>query len=1072
MVDFKALVGSRPTLRPVANLNEAQNINFNMWTNYHPTKNKGINGDLKKIANAPVSTNWWDNFTSDVSKFLTKPAVQTTLNILDTSRNAIATQLDKWTDGTLDEYDIPGVGVADGVWGNYMGKKVYVDDLMKKAGWQNKEGWSWGDWGDMAHDTLAFVGDAAIDPATYLTFGAGSIVKGAMSGVARNAAEEALQVGLKAGLQQGTKQLDDFVSSALQKAATAKANNQLLGFNVPFGPEFSLLRKGELGTDFLKIKSQKIGTKPAQDLANRMAGLGMSNTERYQFASKLFQRPISSFKELNTQEFDHMWKLLDNGMDRSITKLKNQEVDDVLNGREILNDINAAHGVPRQNLDTLADKASKSYRYFEGADGFSDLGKLLKGNKISESIGNLLGGRRYVAPSVALADHRIPQAVKNIEDSRIGGFAKARAKVDEMEQIAKSAELKALSSEELEMLPYLIEGKWPKNIDPANIAPDALDRMQAAADKLIEYRDKFTKEELDAGVGYTARDNYFPHILDIPKDKDQFDTMLTALREVDPDLALKLENAPRGFTRERKLFDSMADIKDFLTKYADNPAIQEKFGNVVFNPVQAYARRAMSGAQEVAKQQSYRQLERMGVARKLAPGENAPSGWEKINLPGLEDSIVPSEVKKRMTNLEKIMTNDVLVNKVLTRAEQIYTMWRRNVTVINPGFHVRQMSGNIFQNTLAGVTPKAYAEATKVLTGKGTVKIGGQELPPDRIIKMAREDGILGTGSSTDFLNSLTKELGARTSAGGLAQKWLNPFSEHYVPGQMGRKASEWEDNWSRLAHYIHVLQKGGTRQMARESVIKHLFDYSNLTGFERGVMRTLMPFYAWMRNNIPFQIAQAVKRPGLYTIIDDLQESMQQEPNVEELLNDMGVQNPDYREIAKGLANDNGGVLPRYIQERYAKTGFLDPLFGENSYMNLSLPSSDLSALGKSPVETLVQSGNPALSWLYGMGTNTNTFGAPINQYGDKVDFPSGTRYTLDQLGGFPGRLAGMAMSNILPSLVGQTSANQQDWLGQIGRLIGITQVDPAKSMEGLIKEKARKVDNEKRRQKAMQNQ
>lgn len=1060
MVDFKKLVGSRPALRPVANLNEAQKIDFNMWTNYRPTKGGGVNGALKKIANAPVSTNWWDSFTADFKNYIGKPALNTAFTILDTSRNGILTQIDKWTDGVLDEYDVPGVGVADGIWGNFAGKKVYTDDILDKTGWENQEGWHWDKPTDMAHDVLGFAGDVLLDPITYITLGAGSAVKAAASGAIKNAADEALQVGLKAGLQPGTKQLEDFVASTLQKAATAKANNQLVGFNIPFGPEFSLLRKGDLGTDFLKVKSQKIGTKPAQDLANRMAKLGMTNEERYQFASKLFQRPISSFKELNTQEFDHLWKLLDNGMDRAVTKIKTQQVDDLLNNVD----------VPRQSLDALASKASKSYRHFEGADGISDIGKLLKSSRVAEGVGKLFGGKRYVPASVALQDHRIPQAVNIVEDARIGGYANARSKVDEMAELAKSDELKALSPEELELVPFVIEGKWPQSIDPASIAPDVMQRLQAAADKFMEYRDKFTRAELDAGVRYTPRDNYFPHILDIPKDKGEFDALIATLREADPDLALKLENSPRGFTRERKLFESMADVKDFLTRHADNPAIQEKFGNAVFNPIQAFARRAMSGAQETAKLQSYKQLEKLGVARKLEPGMQVPAGWEKVDLYGLENSIVPKEVKVRMENLNKIMTNDKLLNKTLTRAEEIYTIWRRNVTVVSPGFHIRQVIGNIFQNTLAGVTPKAYMDATKVLLGKGTVKIGRQELPPDRIIKMAMDDGVIGTGSSTDFLNSLTKELTTRTDTGNGVQKWLNPLSESYAPGQVGRQMSEAEDNWSRLAHYIYVLQKGGTRQLARESVIKHLFDYSNLSSFERGVMRTVIPFYAWMRNNIPFQIMQAVKRPGLYQVIDDLQEALQQEPDVDTVLDDMGVNNPQYRQIVQGLVEDNGGVNPAYIQERYVRTNFLDSLFGDNSYFNLGLPSSDLSTLSKPPTETLVQSINPALSWMFGMGTNTNTFGAPINQYGDSVDVPSGVRYTLDQLGGLPGRAAGMALSNVFPSLVGQTSANQQDLLGQIGRLLGVTQVDPAKSLEGLIYERSRQIDNEKKRQKAME--
>jgi hypothetical protein len=1096
-IDFKALVGSRPTLRPVANLNEAQNISLDFWSSFNPnTANSGIKSALTKVANAPVSSSWWEGFKADMANFFQKPAVQATLNTLDAPRNALFTQAAAWTDGSLDWDDLPGVGIAKGLIGSYTPEgKVTTETFLNRAGIQGEEGKL--DWTDVA----GFAGDVLLDPTTYLTLGAGSAAK---------ASAKATQQALKAGLKQGTKEFDDFVT----KAAKATANNQAIGFNIPFGPEITLAQK----PDFLKIKSQKVGAKPAADLASKMASLGLTNQQRYDLASKIFGRPISSFKELNTQEWDFLNNLANRSdFEEQIKKIQeaapdpfkdpfvrasdNVEVlgpkqlpsgqtnlpattwDDVLfsgaqrltgqsvryggasqraaAGRNVV-DADFAEITPDQNMvDQLAEMFGGGYRYFEGADGMSDLGRIIKGSNLAESIGNLIGGRRYVAPSVQLADHRIKQGVDAIEDARIGGFAKARAKVDEMEKLAKDPVFKGLTEEELKLIPYLIEGKWPKSLDPSTITPETMQKLQAAADKLIEYRDKFTKEELDAGVSYTPRDNYFPHILDIPRDREEFDALVATLREVDPDLAMKLENAPRGFTRERKLFESMADIRDFLDRHADNPAIQERFGNAVFNPIQAYARRAMSGAQEVAKQQSYRELERLGIARKLKPGEQVPAGWKKIDIHGLEDRVVPAEIYKRMENLNKIMTNDVSLNKVLNRAEQMYTIWRRNATVVGPGFHIRQIIGNIFQNTLAGVTPKAYMDAAKVLSGKGSVKIGGQTKSAEDIIKMAMEDGIINTGSSTDFLNSLTKELGARLDKGNFAQRWLNPLSEKFIPGQIGRKASEVEDNLSRLAHYIYVLQKGGSRKVARESVIKHLFDYSNLSNIERGVMRTLMPFYAWMRNNIPFQIAQAVKRPGLYQVIDDLQELGQQEPEVDPLLDEMGINREDHRQIMRDLVEQNGGVLPEYIRERYVNVG------GDN-YFNLSLPSSDLAMLSH-PLDNILQSLGPWFQYPSGLMTNRNSFGAPINPYGDEVDLPSGVRYTLDQLGGFPGRAAGMLLGNYFPNTVGQTSANDHNWLGQIGRLIGVTQVDPVKSLEGILYERAKQVDNERKRQKAL---
>lgn len=1067
MVDFRALVNNRPQPRPVADLRQA--IASDIWDGWNPnTANPALKGALTRVANAPVSTSWWDGIKTGIFDAINSSVGQGILNTLDAPRNAVFNQFDNWTDGEWNMNDILSpTSIAEGMVKSYQeGGKVETDTFLTKAGWENQDGWQSG-WSapavvDNIRDIGSVVGNVLGDPLTYMTFGAGSAVKAAAGASAKEAAEQALQVGLRAGLQPGSPQLARFVDDTLTNAATAQARNQMVGFNVPFGPEVSVMNK----PSFLKVNSQTIGDIPAQDLAKRMTDIGLTPDERYSFLSNLLQRPITSTKQINTQEFDHTWKLLNNGLDRAMTSTKNRQIDELLNTQptSILDDINVAHGMPAAPvaaganlLDALATKAGQSFSYFEGADGMSQLGQAIKGNPVSEAIGNAIGGRRYVAPSVAATDHRIPQAVNALEDGRLAGYANARAKIDDIAALANDDTLKMLSPEEMNMMPYVIEGQWPKSIDPTQIAPESMAVMDNAAVALKEYRDTFTKEELDAGIGYAQRDNYFPHILDIPSNPEEFGAFITQLKAVAPDLATQIENAPKGFTRSRKAFDSMAQLRDFLDDNAGNETIQKLLGNAVFNPIEAYGRRAMQGAQEVAKRQSYAEMQRIGVARQIKPGESIPKGWAKIDIPGLEDSVVPKEVHDRLTSLNKIMTNDKMLNKLASKADEMYTIWRRNATVTSPGFHVRQVIGNVFQNALAGVTPGSYTKAISVMNG-GSVKIGGQNLPADTIIKEAMQDGVIGTGTSADYLNSLAREMGAQTTKGNPLQL-ANPLSEKFVLGTAGRKVGEKVDDVSRLAHYIFARNKGASRRIAKESVIKHLFDYSNITNVERG-LRAVFPFYTWMRNNIPFQIAQAVKRPGLYQVIGDLQTVMQQEPEVDPLLDELGINRPDHRELMQGLVDENGGVLPDYIQEKYISMG------GDN-YFNLGLPASDLNTLDK-PGEMIFQSLNPLLQWGKGLMSNENTFGAPIDKYSEDLSLmsPEGLRFTLDQFGGFPGRTIG----NYLPDSAGNTRVGDQSILQQLGKLLGITQVDPAQALQGLLYDADRKAQSEKRRQKDME--
>jgi hypothetical protein len=70
-------------------------------------------------------------------------------------------------------------------------------------------------------------------------------------------------------------------------------------------------------------------------------------------------------------------------------------------------------------------------------------------------------------------------------------------------------------------------------------------------------------------------------------------------------------------------------------------------------------------------------------------------------------------------------------------------------------------------------------------------------------------------------------------------------------------------------------------------------FDFGNLTGFERGVVRRVIPFYNWSRQNIPSVVKEIVELPGgkLATAIKASQEAKGEHP---------GFVRPD---IASGVA-------------------------------------------------------------------------------------------------------------------------------------------------------------------------
>ena len=115
-------------------------------------------------------------------------------------------------------------------------------------------------------------------------------------------------------------------------------------------------------------------------------------------------------------------------------------------------------------------------------------------------------------------------------------------------------------------------------------------------------------------------------------------------------------------------------------------------------------------------------------------------------------------------------------------------------------------------------------------------------------------------------------------------------------------------ENNSRLAHFITMLTtdqgqikgngllnkkkigRGMTADEAAESVKRYLFDYGELTPFERDHLKTIIPFYTWMRKNIPLQFQAIAQHPERYSMLPKLQN------NIEAMSADFeNIPTPDY---------------------------------------------------------------------------------------------------------------------------------------------------------------------------------
>ncbi|NLY47331.1 MAG: hypothetical protein GX053_15325 [Tissierella sp.] len=179
------------------------------------------------------------------------------------------------------------------------------------------------------------------------------------------------------------------------------------------------------------------------------------------------------------------------------------------------------------------------------------------------------------------------------------------------------------------------------------------------------------------------------------------------------------------------------------------------------------------------------------------------------------------------------------------------------------------MIGAIFNNWLMGVkNPVRYGDAFEMLV-LGRAKSAepnldalqrkqftlpdGRKINGAQVIQMADQFSVLNAGWAGGYGSKRIEQLGRRRI-------------QDYNPLELSRNFGEYIEDISRLAGFIDQLVKTGDPYQAALQVKKYQFDYSELSAFERDVLKRVIPFYTWMRKNIPLQLEHLIRTPGVYT--------------------------------------------------------------------------------------------------------------------------------------------------------------------------------------------------------------
>ena len=349
--------------------------------------------------------------------------------------------------------------------------------------------------------------------------------------------------------------------------------------------------------------------------------------------------------------------------------------------------------------------------------------------------------------------------------------------------------------------------------------------------------------------------------------------------------------------------------------------------------------------------------------------------------------------------------------------DKINRLFKKTAT-FSGGFHFNNIVGAMFNQGMAGMPiyeiPMKWAQALKVIeraqnasrknpknwtkAERSAVKI--YESFVGQGLKMSSQmKAEFARPGMSDAADEVVRQLRQRTK--GAAGRAVDPLldigrqavsSKNPLKGgaravnalfEASRKAGDQADEISRLATYMWKRERGASAEEAADFTRATLFDYNEITNFEKEWVRRLMPFYTFMRKNAVFQLTAFAKNPHRYANvakvgditarnmgidISDLPEYMQDQlalPIPDEMVPDFlfgagdkvfQFQNPaeilpsilegDYKELAKELFGQVTPVVKNPMEALFNIDTFMsDPETGEQTKLdkgrdaNLYLP-------------------------------------------------------------------------------------------------------------------------------------
>ena len=303
------------------------------------------------------------------------------------------------------------------------------------------------------------------------------------------------------------------------------------------------------------------------------------------------------------------------------------------------------------------------------------------------------------------------------------------------------------------------------------------------------------------------------------------------------------------------------------------------------------------------------------LAQRAEAGQALPSGWVEFDLPHLGRHAAPKALADEIQKVAGITVREGWTEDLKKGLEQWGKFWRTQATVGLLGaipFGMRNGRSNFYlimtdefgPTEIMGAMKAAKKLEDKVRKIVGSKRVGGKfkGTHADEVVeggldatlranlseaeydmwRAMQKHGITTKGFfDVDFTGGIQGEraavLGQPTPAkGGRAGRLVkNVLGTQGKVAREGRNLNQAIETNARMAAFLLNYGRYGNYAEAAQHTKKVLFDYSELTDAEQRILKNVIPFYTFMRKNLPRQLDTLVTNPGRLAVPEKISQGI-----------------------------------------------------------------------------------------------------------------------------------------------------------------------------------------------------